>query len=79
MSDEPDEGDDARRPDLPAGLEGEGRDESLTRDRDIHPTGLRADNRASVPGTAIPDAPEPAAQEGETERVVRGSETEHSA
>ncbi|MGH2986904.1 MAG: hypothetical protein ACRDLO_09480 [Solirubrobacterales bacterium] len=44
---------------LPAGLEGPGRDETLTSGEDVHPSGMRADSRSSVPGTRIPGAPKP--------------------
>lgn len=54
---------------MPAGLAADGRDESLVTGRDVHPTGARADHRHSVPGTMIPGAPQPAAAEGEAERV----------
>ena len=39
----------------PAGLEITGRDETLTRPPGIHPSGIRADSRSTVPGTEIPD------------------------
>jgi hypothetical protein len=39
----------------PAGLEVTGRDETLTRPPEIHPSGIRADSRSTVPGTEIPD------------------------
>jgi hypothetical protein len=44
---------------LPAGIEGPGRDETLVSGPDVHPSGMRADSRSSVPGTRIPGAPKP--------------------
>jgi hypothetical protein len=74
----PDESPDQRRQSsarLPAGLEQTGRDESLVSGPDAHPTGTRADRRHSVPGTMIPGGPQPAAAEGEAERVREGAES----
>lgn len=60
------------QPELPAGLEAEGRDETLASAADVHPTGTRGDHRASVSGTGIPGGPQPAAASEETKRVKEG-------
>lgn len=60
---------------LPAALEQEGRDENLVSGPDAHPTGTRADRKHSVRGTMIPAGPQPAAAEGEAERVREGAES----
>jgi hypothetical protein len=62
---------------LPAGLEAPGRADELTSSEDAHPSGARVDHRHSVPGTGIPDGPEPAADDGESERI-RDAVTERS-
>lgn len=59
---------------LPAALDQTGRDENLVSGPDAHPTGTRADRKHSVPGTRIPGGPQPAAAEGEADRVREGAE-----
>ena len=44
---------------LPAGLESEGRDESLTRGELVDPTGSGPHGHTTPPGTSLPDDSEP--------------------
>ncbi len=64
MDDEPETGERDPRKDaianagLPAGLESEGRDESLTSGDLVHPSGAGPHGHTTPPGTSLPDEPE---------------------